>query len=139
MEYGRFRVSPWETTVNTLVIPTTGAQNDCFPVEYKWNELKFEDHCRFWLAYVMDDKWHSGSFLTKSYQYRYLTNTPYRSKISRELSSEGSERRQMERVASIFDPENAQQEAVHAKHNAPPNENGHLLLGRIRHSRDLQG
>ena len=101
--------------------------------------LRFEDHCRFWLAYLMDDKWHSGSSLTKSYQYRYLTNTLYRSKISREVSSEGSERRQMERVASIFDPEHAQQEAVHAKHNAPPNEHGHLLLGGIRHSRDLQG
>ena len=45
----------------------------------------------------------------------------------------------MERVASILDPEHAQQEAVHAKHNASPNKYGHLLLGRIRHPRDLQG
>lgn len=88
---------------------------------------------------MMDDKWHSGSSLTKSYQYKYLANVLYCSKISRKVSLEGSERRQMERIASILDPEHAQQEAIHAKHNASPNEHGHLLLGGIRHSRDLQG
>ena len=44
---------------------------------------------------------------------------------------------QMERITAILDPEDAHQEAVHAKHYPSPYENRSLLHLRIRHARNL--
>lgn len=48
------------------------------------------------------------------------------------------ERRQPEGVTTVLDPENAQEEGVHAEKNSTPNEDCNLLLAGIRHPGDLE-
>lgn len=49
-----------------------------------------------------------------------------------------SERRQPEGVATVLDPEDAQEERVHAEKDGTPNEDSNLLLAGIRHPGDLE-
>lgn len=46
---------------------------------------------------------------------------------------------QMERVASVFDPEYAEEKAIHDKHDASPSEDGDLLSFWVGYPRDFQG
>lgn len=48
------------------------------------------------------------------------------------------ERRQPEGVATVLDPEDAQEERVHAEEDSTPNEDCNLLLAGICHSGDLE-
>jgi hypothetical protein len=48
------------------------------------------------------------------------------------------ERWQPEGVAAVLDPEDAQEEGVHAENDSTPNEDRDLLLAGIGHSRDLE-
>lgn len=48
------------------------------------------------------------------------------------------EGRQIERISTIFDPEYAEQEAVHSKQHCAPTEHRYLLCLCIFHSRNLQ-
>lgn len=47
-------------------------------------------------------------------------------------------RRQPEGVATVLDPEDAQEERVHAKKNSTPDQDCNLLLAGIRHPGDLE-
>ena len=48
------------------------------------------------------------------------------------------ERRQPEGVATVLDPEDAQEEGVHAEKDSTPNEDCDLLLAGICHPGDLE-
>jgi len=48
------------------------------------------------------------------------------------------ERRQPEGVATVLDPEDTQEERVHAEKDSTPNKDCDLLLARIRHPGDLE-
>ena len=48
------------------------------------------------------------------------------------------ERRQPEGVATVLDPEDTQEERVHAKKDSTPNKDSDLLLAGICHPGDLE-
>jgi hypothetical protein len=58
----------------------------------------------------------------------------------RELSSGPSlsEGREPEGVTTVLDPEDAEEERVHAEENSAPDEHGDLLLASVGHSGNLE-
>jgi hypothetical protein len=55
-----------------------------------------------------------------------------------QIWAERSEGRQPEGVATVLDPEHAQEEGVHAEKDSPPDEDCDLLLARVGDARNLE-